>query len=94
MIDLEKLRHEAEDMSNVGLIRTVNDLVDHIAQLEKDAGRLDWMIEQRAYVVSDETCGDGYWLNFLRPDGTTWVQVSEHKTPREAIDTAMEAKHG
>lgn len=68
-------------------------LLSKVAQLEKDAGRLDWMIEQRAYVVSDETCCDGYWLNWARPDGTTWTQANEYETPRQAIDTAMESKH-
>lgn len=87
MIDLEKLRHEAEDMSNVGLIRTVNDLVDHIAQLEKDAGRLDWMVNEQVFMEYER---DNYWLVF--PDGSE--QKSSYITPRQAIDTAMESKHG
>lgn len=62
-------------------------------EMLKDSARLDWMIEQRAYVVSDETCGDGYWLNWVRPDGTMWVQVGEYKTPRQAIDAAIEASN-
>lgn len=102
MIDLEKLLARASGLPDSdGAIgptwctpAEVLELLDHIAQLERDAGRLDWMIEQRAYVVSDETCCDGYWLNWARPDGTTWTQANEHETPRQAIDTAMEAKHG
>lgn len=53
-----------------------------------DAERLDWIIEHRAYVVSDPDCCDGYWLNYARPDGTTWTQATEHETPRAAIDAA------
>ena len=54
-----------------------------------DAARLDFMIAERAYVVSDETACDGYWLHWARPDGTTWVQGDEHATPRAAIDSAI-----
>jgi len=38
--------------------------------MQRDAERLDWVIEHRAYVVSDPDCCDGYWLNYARPDGT------------------------
>lgn len=96
MIDLEKLREKTQECYGVVMISESEfiALLDYAAALEKDAGRLDWMIEQRAYVVSDETCCDGYWLNWARPDGTTWTQMGEHETPRQAIDTAMESKHG
>ena len=56
--------------------------------LRDDAERLDWIIEHRAYVVSDPGCCDGYWLNYARPDGTMWTQATEHETPRAAIDAA------
>ena len=56
--------------------------------MQRDAERLDWIIEHRAYVVSDPDCCDGYWLNYARPDGTMWTQVTEHETPRAAIDAA------
>ena len=60
-----------------------------LAVCKADAKRLDFMIKNRVYVVSDESCCDDYWLHYARPDGTTWVQASEHETPRAAIDAAM-----
>ena len=56
--------------------------------VQEDAARLDFLIEQRAYVVSDPDACPGYWLHWARPDGSTWVQVDEHPTPRAAIDAA------
>lgn len=59
-----------------------------------DAARLDFLIEHRAYVVSDDTCRDGYWLRFPVAGGTTSVQIGEYETPREAIDAARAAQEG
>ena len=59
-----------------------------LAEAQRDAERLDWIIEHRAYVVSDPDCCDGYWLNYARPDRTMWTQAAEHETPRAAIDAA------
>ena len=59
-----------------------------LAEAQRDAERLDWIIEHRAYVVSDPDCCDGYWLNYARPDGTMWTRATEHETPRAAIDAA------
>ena len=56
--------------------------------VQQDAERLDFLIEQRAYVVSDPSICDGYWLHYARPNGETWVQSNEHTTPRAAIDAA------
>ena len=56
--------------------------------VQEDAARLDFLIEQRAYVVSDPDACPGYWLHWARPDGRTWVQGDEHPTPRAAIDAA------
>ena len=67
---------------------TIDTLRAQLAEAQKDEERLDWMIEQRAYVVSDPDCCDGYWLNYPRKDGTLWVQTTEHETPRAAIDAA------
>ena len=67
---------------------TIDTLRAQLAEAQKDEGRLDWMIEQCAYVVSDPDCCDGYWLNYPRKDGTLWVQTTEHETPRAAIDAA------
>ena len=65
-----------------------NTLRAQLAEAQRDAERLDWIIEHRAYVVSDPDCCDGYWLNYARPDGTVWTQATEHETPRAAIDAA------
>lgn len=67
---------------------TIDTLRAQLAEAQKDEERLDWMIEQCAYVVSDPDCCDGYWLNYPRKDGTLWVQTTEHETPRAAIDAA------
>ena len=67
---------------------TVCDMRAQLAEAQRDSERLDWMIEQRAYVVSDPDCCDGYWLNYPRKDGTLWTQATEHETPRAAIDAA------
>ena len=67
---------------------TIDNLRAQLAEAQRDAERLDWIIEHRAYVVSDPDCCDGYWLNYARPDGTIWAQATEHETPRAAIDAA------
>ena len=56
--------------------------------VQEDAARLDFLIEQRAYVVSDPDACPGHWLHWAMPDGRTWVQDDEHQTPRAAIDAA------
>ena len=68
---------------------------DQADSVQEDAARLDFLIEQRAYVVSDPDACPGYWLHWARPDGSTWVQCDEHPTPRAAIDAArkQEANH-
>lgn len=72
----------------------VAELKKELAEAQRDAERLDWIIEHRAYVVSDPDCCDGYWLNYARPDGTMWTQATEHETPRAAIDAAMGESNG
>ena len=67
---------------------TIDNLRAQLAEAQGDAERLDWIIEHRAYVVSDPDCCDGYWLNYARPDGTIWTQATAHETPRAAIDAA------
>ena len=67
---------------------TIDTLRAQLAGAQRDSERLDWMIEQCAYVVSDPDCCDGYWLNYPRKDGTMWTQATEHETPRAAIDAA------
>ena len=66
----------------------IDTLRAQLVEAQKDAERLDWIIEHRAYVVSDPDCCDGYWLHYARPDGTMWAQATEHETPRAAIDAA------
>ena len=61
--------------------------------LAADAERLNHLIDNRAYIVSDASCCDGYWLHYERPDGSTWFQSSEYETPRAAIDAAIKANH-
>lgn len=56
--------------------------------VQEDAARLDFLIDQRAYVVSDPDACPGHWLHWSMPDGSTWVQGDEHPTPRAAIDAA------
>ena len=73
---------------------TIDTLRAQLAEAQRDAERLDWIIEHRAYVVSDPDCCDGYWLNYARPDGTLWVQTTEHETPRAAIDAAKGESNG
>ena len=73
---------------------TIDDLRAQLAEARRDSERLDWMIEQCAYVVSDPDCCDGYWLNYPRKDGTLWVQTTEHETPRAAIDAAKGGRNG
>lgn len=67
---------------------TIDTLRAQLAEAQRDAERLDWIIEHRAYVVSDPDCCEGYWLHYARPDGTLWAQATEHETPRAAIDAA------
>ena len=73
---------------------TIDTLRAQLAEAQKDEERLDWMIEQCAYVVSDPDCCDGYWLNYPRKDGTLWTQATEHETPRAAIDAAKGESNG
>ena len=72
----------------VNIHANIRSLKAQLAEAQRDAERLDWIIEHRAYVVSDPDCCDGYWLNYARPDGTMWTQATEHETPRAAIDAA------
>ena len=67
---------------------TIENLREQLAEAQRDAERLDWIIEHRAYVVSDPDSCDGFWLNYARLDGTVWTQATEHETPRAAIDAA------
>ena len=79
----------ADGEPDVGNIHAnIRSLKAQLAEAQRDAERLDWIIEHRAYVVSDPDCCDGYWLNYARPDGTIWTQATEHETPRAAIDAA------
>lgn len=84
--------------SNKDLARFVRNVADAAApqfptaqaaeSVLEDAARLDFLIDQRAYVVSDPDACPGHWLRWARPDGSTWVQVDAHPTPRAAIDAA------
>ena len=84
----------ASGTGEVGMTDTIDTLRAQLAEAQRDSERLDWMIEQCAYVVSDPDCCDGYWLNYARPDGTLWTQATEHETPRAAIDAAKGESNG
>ena len=88
---LEKANINAENFEREWYLRgdELDNLRAQLAEAQRDSERLDWMIEQCAYVVSDPDCCDGYWLRYQRHDGTVWVQATEHATPRAAIDAAM-----
>ena len=90
-MELETINKLYLELSQITTATTAREILlqKQLAEAQRDAERLDWIIEHRAYVVSDPDCCDGYWLNYARPDGTTWVQATEHATPRTAIDAAM-----
>ena len=90
-MELETINKLYLELSQITTATTAREILlqKQLAEAQRDSGRLDWMIEHRAYVVSDPDCCDGYWLNYLRPDGTVWTQATEHETPRAAIDAAM-----
>ena len=67
---------------------TGNSVSAQAASVQEDAARLDFLIDQGAYVVSDPDTCTGYWLHWARPDGDTWVQIDKYPTPRAAIDAA------
>lgn len=75
------------------LVAFVDRLQQSAAGDALDTGRLDFLIAERAYVVSDPDVCEGFWLHWTR-NGETWVQVSEHATPRAAIDAARAAQGG
>lgn len=75
-------------MSNASIL----ELVDQLEAAQKDAARLNYMIDARATVCHDETIADGYWLDFQKPDGSRWVQVGDFDSPRNAIDAAMSSQ--
>ena len=87
---LEKANISTEHFEREWYLRgdELDTLRAQLAKAQRDSDRLDWIIEHRAYVVSDPDCCDGYWLNYPRKDGTLWTQATEHETPRAAIDAA------
>lgn len=87
---------EPQDDSETALYSqtAIDTLRAQLAAAQEDSERLDWMIEQSAFVVSDPDCYDGYWLNYQLPDGTLRVQPTEHETPRAAIDAAKGESDG
>ncbi len=89
-MELETINKLYLELSQITTATTAREifLQKQLAEARRDAERLDWIIEHRAYVVSDPDCCDGYWLNYARPDGTMWTQATEHETPRAAIDAA------
>lgn len=85
MIDLEKLRAEAKQYQrhNLGVgANVVIELLDHIAALEKDAARLNWLLTEAKSRLADVLEND---------DGQAW---KEGRKFLEKSDTAMEASNG
>ena len=105
MIDLEKLRKQAQDANTAEQWYSAHDmtscsydydkafiaecspsvvleLLDHIAALEKDAGRLDWLLTEAKSRLADVLEND---------NGQAW---KEGRKFLEKSDTAMESKHG
>ena len=89
-MELETINKLYLELSQITTATTAREILlqKQLAEAQRDAERLDWIIEHRAYVVSDPDCCDGYWLNYQRKDGTVWTQATEHETPRAAIDAA------
>lgn len=93
MIDLEKLRARASGIPDSdGAIgptwctpTEVLELLDHIAQLEKDAWRYRWM---RSKATGDATL----WESVMDGEGLYSMKCEDELD--QAIDTAMESKHG
>jgi hypothetical protein len=85
----------AANVSQASSIEFLKDVPGEIRKtvdaLKVDAERLDFLVANSAYVISDVSCCDGFWLNYKRPDGSIWAQATEHRTPREAVDAAMKA---
>lgn len=93
-MELETINKLYLELSQITTATTAREILlqKQLAEAQRDSERLDWMIEQSAFVVSDPDCCDGYWLNYRLPDGTLWVQPTEHETPRAAIDAARGAQ--
>lgn len=65
-------------------VKAISEMRARIDSLEKDAARLDWMIDEQVFVEYER---DNYWLEF--PEGSE--QKQSHPSAREAIDTAMQS---
>lgn len=108
MIDLEKLREQAQDANTAEQWYAAHDmtscsydydkafiaacspsvvieLLDHIAQLEKDAWRYRWM---RSKATGDATL----WESVMDGEGLYSMKCEDELD--QAIDTAMESNHG
>jgi len=104
MIDLEKLDAAATHAQVHGYLlkwdgSEIRQLVDRIAKLEKDAGRLNFMQEEALDARCVEIGEDGYgWQimsHFMAEPKLRMVGESHDELGlRQAIDTAMESKHG
>lgn len=94
MIDLEKLRSVAI-LFNAEEAKALLAEIDKVAQLEKDAGRLDWMEKQGRVCI--ERVREGHVKGPLRWDVEHGYNDNSAKSKegiRQAIDTAMESNHG
>ena len=99
MIDLEKLREvmidlRDKDYNHGASPAEVLELLDHIAQLEKDAARLDWIEKNGDVHIQRVRAGFNGPLRWDVEYGPYDEEARSKKDMRTAIDTAMEAKHG
>lgn len=97
MIDLEKLREIAETVETEFF--TINadevlELLDHIASLEKDAGRLDWIEKNGDVRIQKVRAGFNGPIRWDVEYGPYDGEARSKKDMRTAIDTAMESNHG
>lgn len=77
----------------------VLELLDYVAQLEKDAGRLNFMQEEaldaRCVEIGEDSYGWQIMSHFMAEPKLRMVGESHDVLGlRQAIDTAMESKHG
>lgn len=102
MIDLEKLRERVQGQpTDQGVYGPtwLNPLealalLDHIAALEKDAGRLDWIEKNGDVRIQRVRAGFNGPIRWDVEYGPYDGEARSKKDMRTAIDTAMESNHG
>ncbi len=100
----DRLRHwagiEAATFPTSGLIACLNEAINRIneterqlAEAQKDQARLDWMMNNGAYVVTDGEVNTVWVYKPIRQPAEGYpFQPTYYDTPRQAIDAAMKEK--